>query len=107
MEVRQRPRRAVDPRREQLIVDVLGLDRAQADPLHGVSASISRTSPASVSALRSVRPTSAALGPAAVVGADVDPRQHDLAVAGSQRAAHVRQHLLGREAAAPRREPAG
>ena len=33
VEVRQRPRRAVDPGREQVVVDVLGLDRAQADPL--------------------------------------------------------------------------
>ena len=35
MEVRQRPRRAVDPGREQLVVDVLRLDRAEADPLDG------------------------------------------------------------------------
>ena len=33
VEVRQRPRRAVDPGREQLVVDVLRLDRAEADPL--------------------------------------------------------------------------
>ena len=33
VEVRQRARRAVDPGREQLVVDVLGLDRAEPDPL--------------------------------------------------------------------------
>ena len=33
VEVRQRPRRAVGPDTEQLVVDVLGLDRREADPL--------------------------------------------------------------------------
>ena len=33
VQVRQRPRRAVDPRREQLVVDVLGLDGAEAEAL--------------------------------------------------------------------------
>ena len=45
--------------------------------------------PASVRALLRVRTAGSPLGPAAVVRADVDPGQHDLAVAGGERAADV------------------
>ena len=37
VEVRQRPRRAVDPGVEQVVVHVLRLDRAEADPLDAAS----------------------------------------------------------------------
>ena len=56
-----------------------------------VSARIRRTSPASVSALRRVRSAGAALRPAAVIGADVDPGEDDLPVTdGDARGARPR-----------------
>ncbi|MFN8630657.1 MAG: hypothetical protein U0838_10165 [Chloroflexota bacterium] len=44
-----------------------------------------------------VRAAGAALRPAAVVGADVDPGEHDLAMAGGEGASDVGQHGFGRE----------
>ena len=92
VEVRQRPRPAVDPRREQLVVDVLRLDGAEADPLHGRLGEDPPHEPGERQRARGVRAARAPLRPAAVVRADVDPRQHDLAVAGGERPAHVREH---------------
>ena len=99
VQVRQRPRRAVDPRREQLVVDVLGLDGAEAEALDGrlgqdpPDEAGERERRAGVGAARTP------LRPAAVVGADVDPGQDDLAMTGGDRAAHVGKHGLRRERA--------
>ena len=85
VDVRHRPRRAVGPDAEQLVVDVLRLDRRDPDPLDlGLvedppdEAGERQRGPA-------VGAAEAALRPAAVVGPDVDPGQDDLAMAGRER----------------------
>ncbi len=99
VQVRQGARRAVDPRREQLVVDVLGLDGAEPQALDGrlgedaADQAGERERRACVGAARSP------LRPAAVVGADVDPRQDDLAVTGGDRPADVGEDGLRRERA--------
>ena len=84
---------------EQLVVDVLGLDGAQAEALDGrlgedpPDEAGERERRACVGAARPP------LRPAAVVGADVDPGQDDLPVAGGDRPAHVGEDDLRRERA--------
>jgi len=95
--VGQHPRRAVGPCREQLLVDVLRLDRAQAHPFPGVSARIRRSSPARGTRDRTWLPRPP-LRPATVIGPDVDAGEHDLAMPRGQRAAHVREHHAWLEA---------
>ena len=100
VEVRQRPRRAIDPgAASSVVVDVLRLDRAEADPLDVGLVEDPADEPgerqrapacASRAAPRSDQPPSYV--PMLMPGED------DLAVAGGERAAHVREHGLRREA---------
>ena len=97
VEMGQRARRAVDPGQEQVVVQVLGLDGAEADPLHGRLGQDPPDQAGQGQGAPDVRAAGARLGPAAIVGADVDPGQHDLPVAGGQCPPHVGQHDAGRE----------
>ena len=83
--MRQRPGSAVGPGREQLVVDMLGLDGAQADPLDRRLVQDPPDEPGEGQGARDMRPAGAALRPAPVVGADVDPGQDNLAVARRER----------------------
>ena len=95
--------RSVNPGAQQLVVHVLGLDGAEADPLDRRLVQDPPDEPGEGQGTRDMRPAGAALRPAPVVGADVDPGQHDLAVARGERAVDVGQDHLGRQA--PLRPP--
>ncbi len=97
VEMRQRARRALDPGREQVVVDVLGLDRAQPDPLDVRLGEDPAHEAREGEGGSRVRAAMAALRPAAVVGPDVDPGEDDLAVARDQGPPDVRQHRVRRQ----------
>ena len=103
VEVRQGPRRPVDPDAEQLVVDVLGLDRGEPDPLDVRLVEDPPDEPGERQRRPPVGAPEPALGPAAVVGPDVDPGQDDLAVAGRERSPDVAEHDLRGQATAPAR----
>ena len=97
MEVRQRARGALHPGRQEGVVHVLGLDGAEPDPLHGGLGQDPSHEAGQRQGCTNVRSAGSSLGPAAVVGADVDPGQHDLPVSGGEGPAHVRQHDVRRQ----------
>ena len=98
MEVRHRARRAVGPDPEQLVVDVLRLDRRQSQPFDARLVEETANKASQRQCRAGVRAAEPPLRPAAVVGPDVDPGQDDLAMARAQRASHVRDHRLRGEA---------
>ena len=109
VEMRHRPRRAVGPDAEQLVVDVLRLDRREAEPLDRRLVEDPSNEAGQRQGRAGVGAAEAALRPAAVVRPDVDPGQDDLAMARAQRASDVEQHGLRGEAplrAARRRDDA-
>ena len=109
VEVRHRPRRAVGPDAEQLVVDVLRLDRREAHPLDRRLVEDPPDEAGKRQGRSGVGAAEAALRPAAVVRPDVDPGQDDLAMARAERASDVEQHGLRGEAplrAARRRDDA-
>jgi hypothetical protein len=76
---------------------VLGLDRAQADPLDPGLDEDPTHEAGQREGGAGVGAAMPALRPAAVVGPDVDPGEDDLAVAGGQGPADVREHRVRRE----------
>ena len=98
VEVGHRPRRAVGPGPEQLVVDVLGLDRGEAEPLDRGLVEDPPDEAGQRQRGSRVRAAEAALRPAAVVRPDVDPGQDDLAMTRAERAPDVLQHGLRGEA---------
>ena len=112
MEVGQAtPRALAGPRREELVVDVLGLDGGEADPLDRRLGEDPPDQPRQRERRARVGAAEAAHRGAAVVRPDVDSRQDDLAVPGGKRPAHVGQHDLGGQralgAAGPRDDAEG
>ena len=98
VDVGHRARRAVDPGPEQLVVDVLGLDRREAQPLDRGLVEDPPDEAGQRQRGARVGAAEAALGPAAVVRPDVDPGQDDLAMTRAERAPDVLQHGLRGEA---------
>ena len=107
VDVRQRPRRAVGPDSEQLVVDVLRLDRREPDPLDVGLVEDPPDEAGQRQRRARVRAAEAPLGPAAVVRPDVDPGQDDLAMARAQRASDVLRARSPGRGSAPVRAPPG
>ncbi len=97
MEVGQRPRTALEPDLEQLVVDVLGFDRRQPQALDRRFGQDTPDEPGQRQLGIPMPAPERAIRSAAVVRADVDPGQDDLPMAELERPRDVGQDLVGRQ----------